>query len=220
MEEELNTLFNEMEKIQGDEKNPDEIFRKIVEKVKLKNKAKKHQEGREALLKLEEEKNLKYLQRQNRYKIRGPIVYPPPWVLKRKKGSSKKTSAQESVKDSIDNSIKAREDSIEELLKANAATESVKEEISEIEENCDNSITALNEKIEKETDVQIENIHKNTEKIINSENKQIVSELSGKTALAAVELAKKHIKEVLKNKPQYHQKFIEESINELESGLK
>lgn len=90
MEEELNTLFNEMEKIQGDEKNPDEIFRKIVEKVKLKNKAKKHQEGREALLKLEEEKNLKYLQRQNRYKIRGPIVYPPPWVLKRKKGSSKK----------------------------------------------------------------------------------------------------------------------------------
>ena len=141
-------------------------------------------------------------------------------ICKCAKVGQKLTSAQESVKDSIDNSIKAREDSIEELLKANAATESVKEEISEIEENCDNSITALNEKIEKETDVQIENIHKNTEKIINSENKQIVSELSGKTALAAVELAKKHIKEVLKNKPQYHQKFIEESINELESGLK
>ena len=87
MEEYLNVLFNEMEKIQGDEKNPDEIFKRIVEKIKLKNKAKKHQEGREALLKLEEEKNLKYLQRMNRYKIRGPIVYPPPWVLKRKKGS-------------------------------------------------------------------------------------------------------------------------------------
>ena len=87
IEGDLNILFNEMEKIQGDEKNPDETFRKIVEKVKLKNKAKKHQEGREALQKLEEEKNLKYLQRMNRYKIRGPIVYPPPWVLKRKKGS-------------------------------------------------------------------------------------------------------------------------------------
>lgn len=141
-------------------------------------------------------------------------------ICKYAKIGQKLTSAQESVKDSIDNSIKAREDSIEELLKANEAAESVKEEISEIEENCDNSITALNEKIEKETDIQIENIHKNTEKIINSENKQVISELSGKTALAAIELAKKHIKEVLKNKPQYHQKFIEESINELESGLK
>ena len=85
MEEELYKYSNEMEKIQGDEKNPDELFRKIVEKIKLRNKAKKHQEGREALLKLEEEKSLKYLQRMNRYKIRGPIVYPPPRVLKKKK---------------------------------------------------------------------------------------------------------------------------------------
>ena len=95
MEEDLNNLFNEMEKIQKNEKNPDETFKKIVEKIKLKNKAKKHQEGREALLKLEEEKNLKYLQRMNRYKIRGPIVYPPPWVLKRKKGSSEKNKKVE-----------------------------------------------------------------------------------------------------------------------------
>ena len=95
MEEYLNVLFNEMEKIQGDEKNPDEIFKRIVEKIKLKNKAKKHQEGREALMKLEEQKNLKYLQRMNRYKIRGPIVYPPPWVLKRKKGNLEKKKKEE-----------------------------------------------------------------------------------------------------------------------------
>ena len=95
MEEDLNVLFNEMEKIQGDEKNPDELFRKIVEKIKLKNKAKKHQEGREALQKIEDEKNLKYLQRMNRYKIRGPIVYPPPWVLKKKKGSEIKNNKEE-----------------------------------------------------------------------------------------------------------------------------
>lgn len=85
MEEDLYKYSNEMEKIQGDEKNPDELFKKIVEKIKLHNKAKKHQEGKEALLKLEEEKSLKYLQRMNRYKIRGPIVYPPPRVLKKKK---------------------------------------------------------------------------------------------------------------------------------------
>ena len=90
MEEDLGTLFGEMEKIQGDEKNPDETFRKIVERVKIINKSKKYQEGRQAMLKLEEEKKLKSLQRMNRYKIRGPIVYPPPSVLKRKKGNSQK----------------------------------------------------------------------------------------------------------------------------------
>jgi len=95
MEDNLTMLFTEMEKIQGDEKNPDETFKKIVEKVKIKNKIKKHQEGREAMKKLEEEKNLKYLQRMNRYKIRGPIVYPPPWVLKRKKGIEQKSLKDE-----------------------------------------------------------------------------------------------------------------------------
>ena len=95
MEDKLAILFSEMEKIQGDEKNPDETFKKIVEKVKIKNKIKKHQEGKEALMKLEEEKNLKYLQRMNRYKIRGPIVYPPPWVLKRKKGIEQKNLKKE-----------------------------------------------------------------------------------------------------------------------------
>ena len=90
MEEDLGILLGEMEKIQGDEKNPDETFRKIVEKVKIINKSKKYQEGRQAILKLEEEKQLKSLQRMNRYKIRGPIVYPPPSVLKRKKGISQK----------------------------------------------------------------------------------------------------------------------------------
>ena len=90
MEEDLGILLGEMEKIQGDEKNPDETFKKIVEKVKIINKSKKYQEGRQALLKLEEEKKMKALQRMNRYKIRGPIVYPPPSVLKRKKGISQK----------------------------------------------------------------------------------------------------------------------------------
>ena len=90
MEEELGILFDEMEKIQGDEKNPDEEFRKIVDKIKFINKSKKYQEGRQAMLKLEEERKLKSLQRMNRYKVRGPIVYPPPYVLKRKKGISQK----------------------------------------------------------------------------------------------------------------------------------
>ena len=88
-----------MDKIQNDEnKENNEIFRKIIEKKKNENKMLKWKEGREMMRKLEDEKNLKYLQRQNRYKIHGPIVYPPPWVLKNKKmkkGQSEKDKINE-----------------------------------------------------------------------------------------------------------------------------
>ena len=33
----------------------------------------------------EEEKNLKYLWKNYRYRIRGPIRYPPPYISKEKK---------------------------------------------------------------------------------------------------------------------------------------
>ena len=92
-------LIEEMDKIQNDEnKENNEIFRKIIEKKKNENKMLKWKEGRGMMRKLEDEKNLKYLQRQNRYKIHGPIVYPPPWVLKnkkKKKGQSDKDKINE-----------------------------------------------------------------------------------------------------------------------------
>jgi hypothetical protein len=50
----------------------------------MKNKIQKYKEGREAMLNLEEEKNLKYLKKNYRYRIHGPIVYPPPYILERK----------------------------------------------------------------------------------------------------------------------------------------
>ena len=95
MENNFISLYNEMVIIQGDEKNPDKLFKKLVEKIKMINKAKKHQEARKALIKLKEKKNLKYLQRMNRFKVRGPIVYPPPWVLERKKQNLDKNSKDE-----------------------------------------------------------------------------------------------------------------------------
>ena len=52
--------------------------------------------------------------------------------------------------------------------------------------------------------------------MIESEGKKIISSLSQKTAFASVELAKKHIIETLKNKPQYHASFINSSIDELD----
>ena len=72
------------------------------------------------------------------------------------------------------------------------------------------------QEILEDAKLQSENILVNTEKMIESEGKKIISSLSQKTALASVELAKKHIVETLKNKPQYHANFINSSIDELD----
>lgn len=81
----LNTLIEEMESLQKMKDESALLFKKLVDKQKNENKIEKYKEGKEKLRKLEEEKNLKYQQRMYRYKIKGPITFPPPNVLKNKK---------------------------------------------------------------------------------------------------------------------------------------
>ena len=85
-EDKINHLHEEIESMQNnDEKGNEDLFKTIIDEVKLKNKIQKYKEGREAMMISEEEKNLKYLKKNYRYKVRGPIVYPPPYILERKK---------------------------------------------------------------------------------------------------------------------------------------
>lgn len=141
-------------------------------------------------------------------------------ICKKAKLNDKLTSAQEKIKETIDKSIQNKESSIQELLNANERVKNVKDEILEIKQNSEKNIKLLKEKIEKETILQIENIENNTKKNIEAQNNNLTRDLIKNTALASYELAKKHIIEILQNKPQYHQKFIDESIEELEAGLK
>ena len=99
IEDKVIYVFDEMDKIVDNEKDkePDETFKNILDKVKLDNKFEKYKESRIAMMKLEEEKNLKYQQRMNRYKINGPITYPPPWVYAKKKHDKNK------IKKKVDN---------------------------------------------------------------------------------------------------------------------
>lgn len=132
----------------------------------------------------------------------------------------KLTQAQQKIHENIETSKKTREDSIEFLLDANEKVKNTKNEVLEIENECEKNITLMQQRVEKETSAQLKGIEENTVKIIESENKQTVSALSKKTAIAALELARKHIIETLERKPEYHQKFIDESIQELDSGIK
>ena len=93
IEDKLLVLFDELDEIKENEKDKDKggdgIFKAIIDKVKYDNKIEKYIESKEIMQKIQEEKNRKYQQRMNRYKIRGPIRFPPPWALKKNKDSSK-----------------------------------------------------------------------------------------------------------------------------------
>ena len=60
------------------------------------------------------------------------------------------------------------------------------------------------------------NIEKNIDKVVSIEEKKISNLLTEKTSLASIELAKQHIEKMLEQNPELHNKFIQNSIDELD----
>ena len=87
IEEKLLILIDEMDKIKEIEKenHNDGIVKSIIDRVKYDNKIEKYLESREIALKQQEDKNKKFQQRMNRFIIRGPITFPPPWAIQKNK---------------------------------------------------------------------------------------------------------------------------------------
>ena len=119
------------------------------------------------------------------------------------------------VKETIDNSKAAKDNSVKELEQAGETTKNVLSEIEEIELKAQTNLSNLEEKIAKDNEKQIDSIQQTANKIIDAKEKEIVSNLSKKTILASIEVAKLHVINLLKQHPDYHQKFIKESIEEL-----
>jgi len=125
-------------------------------------------------------------------------------------------NAQNKVKELINNSTEAKEKSIVELKNVQETTSNIQNEINEIEQNGDKNITLVENKINEESNKQVETIKQNTEKLISAKERDIVSNLSKKTILASIELAKKHVINLLETHPEYHQNFINDSVQELD----
>lgn len=137
-------------------------------------------------------------------------------IIKYAKVGNMISSMQAKVKQFIDDSIIAKENSEKELKLAETKVEKVESEIKEIHDNADLNAMRLGRKILADANIQSESILQNADKINDANGKKIISELSQEAALISVELAKRHIISVLKKKPQYHAKFVSDSINELD----
>ena len=81
-------IMNELDKITENNENS-EIFEEIIEQIKMKNKREKQMEKKSLQQKIFEEKNKKIQQRMLRFKVRGPITFPPPWAINKSKKKKK-----------------------------------------------------------------------------------------------------------------------------------
>lgn len=125
-------------------------------------------------------------------------------------------SLQAKVMVLIEDAKRAKDDSIDELKKTQEVSSKVPMEVKNILDNAEVTADRLGKRILEDAEKQVNSIYKNTDGVVESEGQKIISTLSKKTALASLELAKAHIVKTLQVKPQYHAKFIEDSINELD----
>lgn len=137
-------------------------------------------------------------------------------IIKKCKLSQKLDDAIVKIKETIEKSQEVLKESEEELDESIDKTKNVADEIKEIEQKGEQNLKNIEEKLNKDSENQINSIKLNADKIIDSKEKEIVSELSKKTILASIEVARKHIINLLQKHPEYHQSFINESIKELD----
>ena len=78
-------LMNEIEKLNENGLEDDELFKKIIENVKIENKYKKIIESRKILEKNEEEKKMKYTQRTDTIKLKRIFEFTASWIHQQKK---------------------------------------------------------------------------------------------------------------------------------------
>ena len=125
----------------------------------------------------------------------------------------------ENLKINIHNTIKKAEEekaaAEKELLNAQKSVENLGNEIKEKIDSAEIQAEKIAKNIALETEKKVTNIKNNIERAISAEEKTISARLSKKTALASSELAKQHIKTLLEAHPELHEKYINQSIEEL-----
>ena len=122
----------------------------------------------------------------------------------------------EAVKNTISKSDAEKAQAQKNLDGAKALVEKLPHDIKNIEETAKDKVEVFKDKIEENTQKSIFNIEMNIDRVVSIEEKKISNLLTAKTSLASVELAKQHIEKLLDQNPELHNKFIQNSIDELD----
>src|SRR5574344_2313980 len=138
------------------------------------------------------------------------------WVFKKIDIKSIIENLQKKIADIIEQAKKNKEDSVSELQNANKAIENLEGEIKSISIEAEKSAKVIAQKIKEEAEKQVLSMEQNSKKAIEAEEKKLISRLTRNTSKASVEVAKSQILKALEQNPELHDKYINESIDELD----
>ncbi|MFA7659379.1 MAG: ATP synthase F0 subunit B [Candidatus Gastranaerophilaceae bacterium] len=141
------------------------------------------------------------------------------WIFKKIDIKNIINSLQQKIIKILDEAKKEKEEAQNQLFQAEKSVENLPAELKIIVNDAEKSAEVISKKILTEAEKQIESIESNATKIIDAEEKLLVSNLTKSTSRASVEAAKSHIENVLEQTPSLHEKYINESINELDKEL-
>lgn len=138
------------------------------------------------------------------------------WVAKKIDVGQIISSLQAKIIKLIDDVKREHEAAKNELLNAEKAVENLPTELKEIIQDAEKSADVISKKIMTEAEKQLESINNNAQKVIDAEEKLLISTLTKNTSKASIEAAKSHIQNTLTEAPSLHEKYINESIDELD----
>ncbi len=116
----------------------------------------------------------------------------------------------------IENAKQEKENAEKDLKTAQKTAANTDNEVAEQLKTAENNAQNLSQGIIKNTELQIENIKSNILKVINAEEKSLSAKLTQDTVNNSIELAKQNIINKLNENPDLHNKFIDDSINEID----
>lgn len=144
------------------------------------------------------------------------VVWLFAWLFKKIDIKSLFSGAIKSVEDYIKKSEQDKAKSVRLVEKAQDTLSKLPSQITEIQRISKQKTDILIEKLEENTKQSVEKINKNISKIKSIEEDKASNTVTEYAFNKSIEQASSKIIEMLKNNPQLHEKFIKESLEELE----
>ena len=123
---------------------------------------------------------------------------------------------KQDIINTINNAKAERENAKNKLYDAQKSIEHIEEEIKQRLDEASLRGEGIAKQIAANADEQVKLIEKNISRVINAEEKTLSAKITEKTLKASIELAKQRIKNTLVNNPELHNKFIDESIDNID----
>ena len=126
------------------------------------------------------------------------------------------TKLQQDIINTIESVKKSKDLAGEKLSQAKDSVKYLDKDIQAQIHQAEATAKSISDSIFNNAEKRIEIINGNVDKTIATEEKSLSAKLTEKAAAAAVAIAKNHIINTLKNRPDLHDKYIGESIQELD----